>query len=64
MSFENDIKKLEQMVLSLESGELSLDKAVEMYGEGMKLSLKCREELENAKLKITSGGGKDEKDIQ
>lgn len=53
MSFENDIKKLEQMVLSLESGELSLDKAVEMYGEGMKLSLKCREELENAKLKIT-----------
>lgn len=56
MSFENKLEQLEQIVTALESGKLSLDKAVELYGEGMKLSLGCRKELENAKLKITSGG--------
>ncbi|MBP1565000.1 MAG: exodeoxyribonuclease VII small subunit [Oscillospiraceae bacterium] len=61
MSFEDKMKKLEEIVTSLESGNLTLDKAVEMYSEGMKLSLDCKTELENAKLKITSvkSGGND-----
>ncbi|MBE6843326.1 MAG: exodeoxyribonuclease VII small subunit [Ruminococcus sp.] len=54
MPFEDKIKKLEEIVFTLEKGDLSLDKAVEIYGEGMKLSLECRSELENAKLKLTS----------
>ena len=53
MPFEDKIKKLEEIVFTLEKGDLSLDKAVEIYGEGMKLSLECRSELENAKLKLT-----------
>lgn len=56
MSFENKLEKLEQIVASLESGKLPLDKAVELYGEGMKLSLECRREIEEAKLKITMVG--------
>jgi exodeoxyribonuclease VII small subunit len=63
MSFETRIERLEQILSSLEEGKLSLDEMINLYGEGMKLSLECREELENAKLRITSGGEKDGKDI-
>ncbi len=53
MSFETNLKELEKTVLALESGELPLDKAVELYSKGMELSLSCRKELDAAKLKIT-----------
>ena len=53
MPFEKNIKELEKTVLALESGELPLDKAVELYSKGMELSLSCRKELDEAKLKIT-----------
>lgn len=56
MSFEKKLEQLEQIVSSLESGKLPLDKAVELYSEGMKLSLGCRKEIEDAKLKITMVG--------
>lgn len=56
MSFENKLDKLEQIVSALEGGKLSLDQAVELYGEGMKLSLACRKEIDEAKLKITKVG--------
>lgn len=59
MSFEKKLEQLEQIVSALESGKISLDKAVELYGEGMKLSLACRKEIENAKLKITKVGEQD-----
>ncbi|MBE6853755.1 MAG: exodeoxyribonuclease VII small subunit [Ruminococcus sp.] len=63
MSFETKIERLEQILSVLEDGKLPLDEMVNLYGEGMKLSLECREELENAKLKITSGGEDSGKDI-
>ena len=63
MSFEEKLEQLEQIVSALENGKLSLDKAVQLYGEGMKLSLGYRKELENAKLKITSGGEKNGAEI-
>lgn len=59
MSFEKKLEQLEQIVSALESGKISLDKAVELYSEGMKLSLACRKEIENAKLKITKVGEQD-----
>ena len=52
MQFEEGIKKLEEIVNALESGNLSLEKSVELYSEGMKISVDCKKELENAKLKI------------
>jgi len=62
MSFETNLKKLEETVLALESGDLPLDKAVELYSKGMKLSLSCRQELEAAKLKVTGDvSGSEEK---
>ena len=52
MHFEEGIKKLEEIVNALEGGELSLEESVELYSEGMKISVNCKKELEDAKLKI------------
>ncbi len=54
MSFETNLKKLNDIVKKLESGEISLEKATELYSEGMKISAGLKKELENAKLKIVS----------
>jgi len=53
MAFEENLAELSKIVQELEKGELPLDKAVELYENGLALSEKCKTELENAKLKIT-----------
>ena len=53
MKFEESIKKLNEIVEKLESGELSLDDSIKLYQEGIDLSLSCKKEIENAKLKIS-----------
>ena len=37
LSFEESLKKLEKIVEQLESGEIDLEKSVELYEDGMKL---------------------------
>ena len=39
--------------LELEKGDIPLEKSVELYGEGVKLSALCKNQLDNAKIKIT-----------
>lgn len=51
--FEEKIKQLEDIVAKLESGELSLDNAVELYTKGVNLSAECKKTLDEANLKIT-----------
>ena len=53
INFEEAIKKLESIASELEKNDLDLDKAVEKFEEGMKLSKKCSEILENAEKRIT-----------
>jgi exodeoxyribonuclease VII small subunit len=53
INFEEAMKQLEEIANQLEKNELDLDKAVEKFEEGMKLSKKCSEILENAEKKIT-----------
>ena len=53
INFEEAIKKLESIASELEKNDLNLDKAVEKFEEGMKLSKKCSEILENAEKRIT-----------
>ncbi|MBO5348634.1 MAG: exodeoxyribonuclease VII small subunit [Clostridia bacterium] len=53
LNFEVAMKQLEEIANELEKNELDLDKAVEKFEEGMKLSKKCSEILENAEKKIT-----------
>ncbi|HAL55103.1 MAG TPA: exodeoxyribonuclease VII small subunit [Bacteroidetes bacterium] len=51
-SFEDSLKRLEKIVESLESGEISLDGAVDLYEEGIRLSKECSERLKATELRI------------
>jgi exodeoxyribonuclease VII small subunit len=52
ISFDEAIKQLEEVVKQLESGQLTLEKSVELYQQGMELSLLCDTKLKQAELKI------------
>jgi len=52
LSFEKAMKRLEEIVNILESGNLSLEQALEAYNEGVKLSLYCNNKLEEAEGKM------------
>lgn len=53
VSFEENMKKLEEIAAELEKGELDLDTSVSKFEEGMKISKECNEMLEKAEKKIT-----------
>lgn len=53
LSFEENMKKLEEIATELEKGDLDLDASVSKFEEGMKLSKECNEMLEKAEKKIT-----------
>ena len=40
--FEESLQRLEKIVTELEKGDVSLDRALELFDEGMKLSSSCR----------------------
>lgn len=50
--FEDCLQRLETIVNELEKGDVSLDRALELFDEGMKLSGSCRKELEEAEGKV------------
>lgn len=52
-SFEEALLRLEEIVDSMEAGELSLDETVKLYKEGVELSSLCSEKLTNAKQQIS-----------
>ena len=52
-TFENAIKKLEQIVLVLETNDLPLDEAVKNFEEGVKLSKFCSKLLDETEKKVT-----------
>ena len=53
MTFEQAMKKLEQIVQELESGDQPLEKALNKFEEGMKLSKFCSEKLDETEKKVT-----------
>lgn len=53
INFEEAIKKLELIATELEKNDLDLDKSVEKFEEGMKLSKQCSKMLEDAEKRIT-----------
>ena len=53
LKFEEAMEKLEEIASELENGKLSLEESLEKFEEGMKLSKKCNEIIENAEKKIT-----------
>jgi exodeoxyribonuclease VII small subunit len=52
LTFEAGLERLEQIVKQLEQGDLALEKSLELFEEGMKLSGLCRKQLEEAESKV------------
>lgn len=52
VSFEEAISKLEQIVGELESGDVPLETAIELFQEGMRMSQLCSQKLEQVERKI------------
>ena len=51
--FEDAMESLENIVQELESGDLSLEKAMQRFEEGIKLSKFCSDKLDETEKKIT-----------
>jgi exodeoxyribonuclease VII small subunit len=51
-NFETALKRLEEIVKKLESGDQSLDSALELFEEGIKLSRSCHSKLEQAERRV------------
>jgi exodeoxyribonuclease VII small subunit len=50
--FESALKSLESIVAQLESGDLTLDQALELFEEGINISRFCNSKLEEAERKV------------
>ncbi|HWN10992.1 MAG TPA: exodeoxyribonuclease VII small subunit [Pyrinomonadaceae bacterium] len=51
-SFETSLEALEQIVQDLEQGELPLEKSLELFEQGIRLSRECQERLSQAERRI------------
>lgn len=51
-SFETSLEALEQIVRELESGDLPLEKSLELFEDGIRLSRHCQERLNQAERRI------------
>ena len=52
IKFEKAIQGLEKIVDDLEKGELDIDKSLEIFEEGIKMSRVCSKKLNEAEAKI------------
>ncbi len=48
-NFEKDLEKLQDILHEIESDNLTLEDSIKKYEEGMKLSKKCQDALDEAK---------------
>lgn len=68
-NFEEYLNELEEISKKLSDGDISLDESIKLYENGMKLSKKCQELLENAEKKVmilreNSDGGMSEEPFE
>ena len=61
LSFEESIEALEELVNSLEEGDLSLEDSLEAFEQGIKLTKECQQQLSVAEQKVAllTGDGDD-----
>lgn len=50
--FESALKSLEDIVVQLEAGDLTLDRALELFEEGIRISRFCSSKLDEAERKV------------
>ena len=51
-NFENDLKRLEEIVSVLEKGETPLEESLKLFEEGMEKAKSMKKYLEDAKRKV------------
>lgn len=60
LKFEQAMAKLEDIVVTLEKGELGLDESLALFEEGTKLAAFCNSALNEAEQKIMKTTGENE----
>jgi exodeoxyribonuclease VII small subunit len=50
--FEKAMERLEEVVRSLENGDVPLEEAIHLFDEGMKIAYVCNKKLERAEKQI------------
>ncbi len=53
LSYEELVRELEQIVRSLESGDITLDQSMTLFARGIELSRRCQNQLDAIEKKIT-----------
>ena len=53
MTFETAMNKLNEIVLKLENGEISLEESLKLFEQGTELASFCYDKLSKAEQKIT-----------
>jgi exodeoxyribonuclease VII small subunit len=51
-SFESSLDDLEQIVKQLEAGDLPLERSLELFEQGVRLSRECQKRLDEAERKV------------
>lgn len=52
LSFEAGLQQLEAIVKEMEAGDLPLERALDLFERGMKLSESCRKQLQEAESRV------------
>ena len=52
MDFEKKLNRLEEIVTSMESGNLTLENSLKSFEEGVRLSRECHQQLNAAEQKV------------
>ena len=62
LTFEKAMKELEELVDSLDKGDVSLDEAIAAYDRGSQLKDYCEKKLQEAKMKVDTIQASDKTD--
>ena len=63
MTFEDAMKELENLVDSLDKGDVSLDEAIAAYDRGSQLKDHCQKKLNEAKMKVETIQSSDDSNV-
>lgn len=62
LAFEEALGQLDEAVAALESGQLTLEDALHIFEEGVRLTQRCQQALDNAELRIQRLRLRDDRD--
>lgn len=60
MDFEKKLKRLDEIVVKMEKGDLPLEESLKLFEEGVKLSRECHKRLNEAESQVKILMGFDE----